>query len=84
VRSNTAVNLLVDVEVYGPTGTRVCQQFFDGQALTAGQTRSYTVTCTVPAGAPTGSYTIKLGLFTPGWGRLLDWNNGAGQFTVTP
>jgi hypothetical protein len=24
-----------------------------------------------------GSYTVKVGVFTPGWGRMLAWNNRA-------
>ena len=83
MRSHAAATLLVDVEVYGPTGTKVCQRYFDNQAFTAGQTRTYTVSCQVPSGSPTGTYTVKLGLFSPGWGTLHHWNNSAVSFTVT-
>ena len=83
VRSDTARSALVDVEVYGPTGAKVHQQAFDQQAFAAGQTRTYSVPWTVPADAATGTYTVKIGIFAPGWGPLAHWNNGAATFAVS-
>ena len=34
------------------------------------------------AGQTTSVHTIKLGIFSPGWGTLESWNDNAGQFTV--
>jgi autotransporter family porin len=37
----------------------------------------------VPTSSATGGYTIKIGLFSPGWGTLYHWNNSAGSITVS-
>lgn len=83
ITTGSAASLLVDVEVYSASGTKVYQQWFDNQAFSAGQTRTYPVTWAVPAGTAAGSYTVMIGLFTPGWGSLYYWNGGAGTVTVT-
>jgi hypothetical protein len=36
----------------------------------------------VPANAASGEYIVKVGVFTPGWGKLYDWNDTAAKFTV--
>jgi hypothetical protein len=82
VRSGTATSSLVDLEVYAPNGSKVGQIWFDNQAFSAGQTRSYTYTYTVGATATLGTYAVKVGVFSPGWGTLRSWNNGAAQFAV--
>ena len=82
VRSATATKALVDVEIYSPSGQKVHQQAFDNQTFTAGQTRPYWSSWRVPAGAASGTYTVKLGVFTPGWGTLHHWNDNAARFTV--
>jgi hypothetical protein len=83
VTSSKASNALVDVEVYDPAGTRVFQQFWDNQAFTAGQTRTFPSTWQVPAGAALGTYSITIGVFSPGWGTVYNWNAAAGSFGVT-
>lgn len=40
------------------------------------------MTWNVPAGAATGGYTVKVGVFTPTWGQTLHWNDSAAFFTV--
>jgi hypothetical protein len=82
VRAAAAGSALVDVEIHSPTGAKIHQQFFDNQNFTAGQSRSYTVNWIVPAGAATGSYTVRIGIFQPGWGWLWHWNGNAGTFSV--
>ena len=72
----------MDVEIYSPAGAKVHQQFFDNQTFGAGQTRQYTVTWQVPASAIAGTYTVKIGVFQPGWGTLYHWNDKAAQFSV--
>ena len=37
----------------------------------------------IPADAPPGVYTVKVGIFTPGWASMLAWNNNAATVTVT-
>ena len=82
VTSATAESVLVDIEVYGPTGAKVYQEYFDSQVLAAGETRSYPITWAIPGNAATGTYRVKIGIFSPGWGTLYEWNDSASQFSV--
>jgi hypothetical protein len=82
VTSATTRTVLVDVELYGPTSARLEQLAFDNQAVAAGVEREFPVTWNVPAGAATGGYTVKVGVFTPTWGQTLHWNDSAAFFTV--
>jgi hypothetical protein len=83
VNSTTATNTLIDLEVYDGAGVKVFQQWWDGQSFAAGQTRTYSTTWSVPGSARTGTYTLKIGVFAPGWGTLYHWNNNAATFSVT-
>ncbi len=82
VTSSQASTVLVDVEVYDPSATKVFQQYWDNQAFSAGQMRSYSSPWQVAASAALGSYTIKIGVFTPGWATLLNWNNRAASVSI--
>jgi len=73
---------LIDVEVYNASGSRVFQQVWDNQAFTAGQTRSFNASYSVPTNAGTGTYTVMVGVFSPGWGTVYAWNGAAGTFSV--
>lgn len=77
------ITALVDVEVYSPTA-QVFQKAFDNQAFTANQPENFSVIWPIPPDAAAGTYTIKIGVFSPGWGTLYDWNGTAGGFTVGP
>jgi hypothetical protein len=83
VTSAATTTVLVDAEIYDPAGVRVHQQVFDNEAFGGGQQRTFTVIWHVPANAPSGAYTIKIGVFSPGWGTLHAWNNAAGTFSVS-
>lgn len=83
VKSTTASSALVDLEVYDPSGVKVFQQAWDAQSFTAGQTKSYLANWGIPATAAKGTYTVRIGVFSTGWGKLYHWNNGASVFTVT-
>ena len=83
VTSTTQANALVDIEIYSPTGEKVHQQAYDGQSFGPGQTKVYSTVWAVPAGAAPGMYTVMVGVFTPGWGRVYDWNDKAATFEVT-
>ena len=82
VTAGTATTALVDLEVFGPTGAKVYQTWWDSQALAAGVTKNYAAAWTVPATAPAGTYVVKVGVFGPGWRTLLGWNDRAATFTV--
>jgi uncharacterized protein YfaS (alpha-2-macroglobulin family) len=83
VTSATTTNALVDIEVYDPSGTRVFQRYYDNQSFTAGQTNTFSAAWTVPNTAATGTYTVRVGVFSPGWGTMYDWNDSAARFSVT-
>jgi hypothetical protein len=83
VKSATASSVLVDVEVYDSAGQKVFQQAWDNQSFTAGQTRTFTTSYTPSASAATGTYTVMIGVFSPGWGTLYSWNNSAAALAVS-
>ena len=83
VTSSAAMTGLVDVEVYSATKARVYQQSWDNQTLTAGQPLSLTATWAVPPSQAAGTYTVQLGVFSPGWGTTLSWNTTAAQIAVS-
>jgi hypothetical protein len=82
VSSETAMKILVDVEVYTMSGDKVHQEFWDGQSFDAGQTKTFTTAWTVPRNARPGDYVVKVGAFPPGWGTPYDFNGEAATFKV--
>jgi hypothetical protein len=82
VTSTTGIKVLVDVEVYGPGGDKAFQKFWDNETFGPGETKRYTASMTVAPGTAVGEYTVKIGVFTPGWGKTYDWNDNAGKLTV--
>jgi hypothetical protein len=83
VESNAATIVLVDVEVYSAAGQKVFQKYWDQQSFSANQARSLNTSWAVPSSTPAGTYSAKIGIFSPGWGSLLSWNDAVAQFTVT-
>jgi hypothetical protein len=84
VTSSASTTALVDIEVYDSSGVKVFQQALDNQQFSAGQTRNLSVTWRPSSGLAAGTYTVKVGVFTAGWGTLLAWNNNATTFTLAP
>ncbi|MGE3077094.1 MAG: hypothetical protein AB7N24_20390 [Dehalococcoidia bacterium] len=82
VRASAATQALVDVEVYNSSGQKVHQQFWDNQSFSANSTRSFSTTWQVPSNLQPGTYTVKIGIFAPGWNGMFLWNNNARTFTV--
>ncbi len=82
MRSSVATTALVDIEAYSASGEKVYQAYWDSQRFSANRTRSFSKTWTVPMDLAPGTYTLKIGVFRPGWGGLLHWNNGARTFVV--
>lgn len=83
VTSSSTTRALVDVEVYDRGGVKVAQAYWDAQGFTAGRSKTFTTAWAVPATEAPGTQTLKVGIFTPGWGALLHWNDSATTFTVT-
>jgi hypothetical protein len=82
VTSTAATRVVVDIEVYSPAGEKVHQEARDDQSFGPGETKAFTTFWQVPGDAPPGEYVVKVGIFTPGWGNVHDWNDRAGTFTV--
>ena len=83
VKSSGKMKLLVDLEVYSPSGQKVFQKYWDNRTFAANQQRTFKTSWKVPANSATGVYRVKVGIFSPGWGTLYAWNDAAGQFTVS-
>ncbi len=81
--ASAAANLNVDLEIYNPSGKRVGQKIFSGQSFAGGEARSYTWGFLVPSTLPTGTYTVKIGVFSANWATLLKWDNQAVTFAVS-
>ena len=82
MKATAASTALVDIEVYNSTGQKVYQRYWDNRAFSASTTRSFSASWTVPRNLPTGTYTVKIGIFKPGWSGMYLWNNSARTFTV--
>jgi hypothetical protein len=83
ITSSQASTVLVDVEVYDSASVKVFQQFWDNQTFSAGQTHTYSSAWQVPTTAAPGAYSMAIGVFSPGWGTLYNWNRAAGGFSVS-
>jgi hypothetical protein len=83
VKSVKASTALIDVEVYDAAGAKVFQQIWDNQTFGAGETRTFQAPWSVPLTTARGTYTVKVGVFAPGWTALHSWNNQAAVLSVT-
>jgi len=79
--ASCATKGLLDIEVYNSAGQKVWQHFTDNVSL-SGQRQTFTASWSIPAGQATGAYTLKIGVFAPGWAALYAWNNAAAIFSV--
>ncbi len=77
--SNATVGAIVDVEIYNSLNQKVHQQFFEGQAFSAREAKSYVVNWT-----PTspGEYTVKVGVFNTNWSTPYYWENNVASLTA--
>ena len=80
VSSVTDANVIVDLEVYNQAGAKVYQVAWTNQSLVGGQTRGYG--WMFPRNAPSGTYTIKIGIFSLDWLTLYNWNDTATNVTL--
>lgn len=83
IESSTAATALVNVEVYSPTGDKVYQKYWDRRSFSANRDRTFSLIWRPSWNAPTGTYTVKIGIFGPRWNGLWSWNNSATTFSVT-
>lgn len=82
VRAPSRLSALVDLEVNDARGGRVWQSFQDQQVLDD-QPRTFTFDWATPANLAPGTYTIKVGVTEPNWGRLYTWVDNAASVTIT-
>jgi hypothetical protein len=79
-----ANNMVVDFELYSPSGARVGQTYYQGQNFLQQQSKAYSWSYTIPAGGTAGHYALMIGVFTGGWSSDVYWNASAASFTVAP
>jgi len=72
---------IIDLEMYNAAGTQVYQNF-QTVSLAANTPQTVYATWSTPPSQSTGTYTLKVGVFGPGWNPTYAWNNGAATFTV--
>ncbi|HEX2786075.1 MAG TPA: hypothetical protein VHN36_21055 [Ilumatobacteraceae bacterium] len=82
VKSDTARNVLIDIEIYDRSARKVFQKYADNQSFAAGQTRPLSVTWST-TGLGSGPYSVKIGVFGAGWSSFIHWNDQAAAVTLT-
>jgi len=82
-RGGTAVTAIIDIEVYAPNGTKVAQRYFENQSFAPDQARYVVWDWATSASLSTGTYVVRIGVFSPGWASNLHWNNNAASIAIT-
>ncbi len=75
---------LVDMEVYNASGTKVYQAFLDNRFMQGNVWHDYTFRWTTPPNLPSGVYTVRVGVFSPGWATAYSYNARAAMISVAP
>jgi hypothetical protein len=73
---------LVDFAVYNAAGGKVWTQRWGSQTM-SGRAQSYSAHWTTPIGLAAGTYTFKVGIFSPGWTTRYAWNDRAASFQLS-
>ncbi len=76
----SGVSTLVDVEIYNDQSQQVYQKFYDNQTFTTGESKNYALAWTPNS---TSQYTVKIGVFSPGWTQNYLWNASVQTFQVS-
>lgn len=82
LKASCSTGALVDFEIYNSAGQKVWQTWQDNQML-MGTTQTFTASWPVPSGEATGKYTVKVGVFSAGWGTFYGWDNGVATISVS-
>ncbi len=80
---SAGTSLNVDLEIFSAAGQRIAQKIFTGQSVAAGVPTAFTWDFLVPPTLPTGTYTVKVGVFSGDWATLHKWDNQAASLTVS-
>lgn len=76
--SSGANDMIVDIEIYNAQNQRVSQRYFEAQQLTT-TPKTFTASWTPTS---TGTYTVKVGIFTANWQSAVLWNDSLQTFAV--
>jgi hypothetical protein len=82
VQSAIAMSASVDVLVSDPTGSLSAEFVFESQYFTAGDTKTFPSSWTVPTDAVPGTFTVSVGVSSANWSIQYTWNEMAVQFVV--
>src|SRR5262245_58974512 len=80
--SGSTADVVVDLEIYGSSNTKLARRAFPGQSFTPGETKSYEWPYFVDVLRPDGIYTVKIGVFSDDWSVLHQWDNAGTTFIV--
>lgn len=82
VTATAGVSALVAIQVFHASGEKAHELVMDNESFGPGETKTFSTIWNVPSGAAPGEYVVKVGVFSPGWGTVYDWNDAAATFTV--
>ena len=82
-KSATSGSFLVDVQLFNPSGVRTYETWWPNEVFAVGQSKTYAFAWNCLSTSPTGTWTVKVGVFTNDWATLYSWNNSAATFGVT-
>lgn len=77
-----AANINVDIEIRDPAGTKMLQQYAQGQVFSANQTKQFVFIFQVPASLPPGTYYVDVAVFNGSWSTLYVYGWHEASFTV--
>ncbi len=82
ITASRRATVLVDLEIYNAAGRRVARRSWSAVAFAAGTPRTLRWSCYASSTRATGTYTVKVGVFRPGWTGRLAWGNTAARVRV--
>jgi len=82
ITASRPTTALVNLELHNPAGRKVAQRTWSSPAFAAGTARTFHWRWYVGARRALGTWTVKIGVFRPGWYGLLAWRDGAARFRV--
>ncbi|MBB3114520.1 hypothetical protein FHS18_006641 [Paenibacillus phyllosphaerae] len=75
-------SLLLDLELFNSSLTRIHQSVQDHIEVTAGEQKTVAFEWKVPAGLPAGTYIVSFGVFGAGWSGMHKWHAAAATITI--
>jgi hypothetical protein len=80
--TNPAANINVDVEIKDAAGTKLLQQYVQGQVFSANQTKQFVYIFQIPTTLPPGTYYVDVAVFNGSWSTLYVYAWHEASFTV--